>query len=184
MSTRYIKKVFGNDSQQAEPEVENDIEVGNEGKKLFNVYDLVSSFSINQFSIFNFYCIQLNDNSEKEVENESSEKEDPEESFTVSKAKSKGKKKRHKKQQHQQQQQNIESDAEESLDEIDKMVRQVNKLLGEPASNSSQQVEECQSKHFVSKSKEQILCVQHKNLNPYNELKRIFGSKTVQGEQK
>lgn len=38
--------------------------------------------------------------------------------------------------------------------------------------------------HAVTKSKEQALVVHHKHLNAYNELKRIFGSRTIQAEQK
>lgn len=67
-------------------------------------------------------------------------------------------------------------------DEIERSVLEVNKLLGEPLPSCSNQVLEPQ--WINQKSKENILIVQHKHLNPYNELKRIFGSKTVQAEQK
>lgn len=71
---------------------------------------------------------------------------------------------------------------EEDVDEIERTVREVNKLLGEPLpSCSSQNIDNLQ--WIEQKSKEDILLVQHKHLNPYNELKRIFGSKTVQAEQ-
>ena len=67
-------------------------------------------------------------------------------------------------------------------DEIERTVREVNKLLGEPMPSTSQENEDSTSS--VLKSKEEILTVQHRNLNPFNELKRIFGSKTVQAEEK
>lgn len=67
-------------------------------------------------------------------------------------------------------------------DEIERSVLEVNKLLGEPLPSCSNQVLEPQ--WINQKSKEDILTIQHKHLNPYNELKRIFGSKTVQAEQK
>lgn len=67
-------------------------------------------------------------------------------------------------------------------DEIERSILEVNKLLGEPLPSCSNQVLEPQ--WINQKSKEDTLIVQHKHLNPYNELKRIFGSKTVQAEQK
>ena len=69
-------------------------------------------------------------------------------------------------------------------DEIERTVRQVNKLLGEPMPSISQTTVDDSPFAFVAKTKEQTLCIQHKHLNPYNELKRIFGSKTVQAEKK
>lgn len=71
----------------------------------------------------------------------------------------------------------------DSEDEIERTVREVNKLLGEPTPSTSQVIVE-DSKSFVLKSKDEVLSVQHKHLNPINELKRIFGSKTVQAEEK
>lgn len=72
---------------------------------------------------------------------------------------------------------------EEEIDEIERTVREVNELLGEPLPGSSKQNSE-KPQWIVGKSKESILTVQHKHLNPYNELKRIFGSKTIQAEQR
>jgi hypothetical protein len=51
MSTRYIKKVFGNNiaSEQNENELENetnDVNFGRENQNLFNVFDVVSSLFI------------------------------------------------------------------------------------------------------------------------------------------
>lgn len=76
------------------------------------------------------------------------------------------------------QQHNVQYDE----DEIERSVWEVNKLLGEPLPSCSNQVLEPQ--WVDKKSKEDILIVQHKHLNPYNELKRIFGSKTVQAERR
>lgn len=73
-------------------------------------------------------------------------------------------------------------DVECDEDEIERSVWEVNKLLGEPLPSCSNQVLEPQ--WVNQKSKEDILTIQHKHLNPYNELKRIFGSKTVQAERK
>lgn len=46
----------------------------------------------------------------------------------------------------------------------------------------SNQVEE--PNQADKKSKEDVLTIQHKHLNPYNEMKKIFGSKTVQTDRK
>lgn len=69
------------------------------------------------------------------------------------------------------------------MDEIDRSVRQINKLLGEPAPSTSLGSSDDPQFSLVTKSKEQMLIVQHKHLNAYNELKRIFGSRTIQAEQ-
>lgn len=67
------------------------------------------------------------------------------------------------------------------IDEVERSVREVNKLLGEnyvpniaATSNNPQEKKVC---------RKNILSVQHKHLNPNNELKRIFGSKIIQNEQ-
>lgn len=65
---------------------------------------------------------------------------------------------------------------DDDIDEIDKTINEVNQLFGELLPNASTKSTES----FVTLTKESILNVQHKNLNPYNELKKIFGSKTVQ----
>lgn len=65
---------------------------------------------------------------------------------------------------------------------MERSVREVNKLLGENflPNVSSSVVEKPEKNVHVRKG---ILNVQHKNLNPNNELKRIFGSKIIQTEQ-
>lgn len=168
MSTRYMKKVYGSDlllpkDNENENEPENSIIV-NVKSKTFNVFDV------------------LNENSE------ASEKENEEEPVIEDnckeEAKRKKKKKRRRKLDNSKTQQPIESKEgeEEDIDEIEKTVREVNKLLGEPLPGCSSQVTD-NLQWIDKKSKEDTLSVQHKHLNPYNELKRIFGSKTVQAEQ-
>ena len=61
-------------------------------------------------------------------------------------------------------------------------MRQINKLLGEPTPSTSLGSGDSHI-YPVTKTKEQTLIVHHKHLNAYNELKRIFGSKTIQAEQ-
>lgn len=64
-------------------------------------------------------------------------------------------------------------------DEVERSVREVNEILGEmevvgqvhPADSSS------------SSLRKGVLNVEHRALNPNNELRRIFGSKILQTEQ-
>ncbi|XP_017794175.1 PREDICTED: transcription factor 25 isoform X3 [Habropoda laboriosa] len=166
MSTRYMKKVYGGDvlsekDSENENEMENSI-IGNVKSKAFNLFDV------------------LNQNSE--ISEKENEEEQVIEENCINEAKRKKRKKRRKKLDGSKAQQIIESKDKEDVDEIERTVREVNKLLGEPLPGcSSQSTYNLQWNE--EKSKENILLVQHKHLNPYNELKRIFGSKTVQAEQ-
>lgn len=71
------------------------------------------------------------------------------------------------------------------IDEVERSVREVNKLLGETdggggnAGHSS--AKDMDKAQIVRKG---ILNIQHRNLNSNNELKRIFGSRIFQTEQK
>ncbi|KAJ8951267.1 hypothetical protein NQ318_008170 [Aromia moschata] len=73
----------------------------------------------------------------------------------------------------------------EVIDEVERSVREVNRLLGE---NSPTYVSKVSTptnvKHDKSSHRKNILSVQHRHLNPNNELKRIFGSKIIQSEHK
>ncbi|KAJ8682073.1 hypothetical protein QAD02_017865 [Eretmocerus hayati] len=177
MSTRYLKKVYGSDSLDKNTEVDDqepiDVQVGCSKQKAFNVFDL------------------LNQNSENESEPDDAEPQEDDnqedESYNIE-SKSKKKRRRHKKT-HKQKNceevgrsaQNQDADNVEDLDEIDRTVRQINKLFGEPSPSTSQTDDS--KMYLLAKTKEQTLTVQHKHLNPYNELKRIFGSKTIQAEE-
>ncbi|XP_015171519.1 PREDICTED: transcription factor 25 [Polistes dominula] len=165
MSTRYMKKVFGGDeivdgNKENVSDVENSVN-DNFKSKAFNVFDV------------------LNDNSSSESET-INEKND-ETNSDIIKGKKK-KKKRRKPEIGKMQQQTRKPESEEDIDEIESLVREVNQLLGEPSPGSSKENSE-KPQWIVGKSKESILSVQHKHLNPFNELKRIFGSKTIQAEQ-
>ena len=161
-----MKKVYGGDvliekDSENESEVENSI-IGTVKSKTFNVFDL------------------LNENSEVE-ETEHEEQQVVEESCT-DEAKRKKRKKKRKKVEASKLPPSVESKELEDVDEIERTVREVNRLLGEPlAGCSSQSTNGVQ--WVEQKSKEDVLLVHHKHLNPYNELKKIFGSKTIQAEQ-
>lgn len=79
-----------------------------------------------------------------------------------------------------QQQYDIECDKE--VDEIERSIWEVHQLYSEPMPGCSNQ--DVKSKQVDKKSKEDVLTVQRKHLNPYNEMKKIFGSKTVQTDRK
>ncbi|KAI4488096.1 hypothetical protein M0804_004944 [Polistes exclamans] len=161
MSTRYMKKVFGGDeivdgNKENVSDVENSVN-DNFKSKSFNVFDV------------------LNDNSSSE--SETIDEKNDETNSDVVKGKKK-KKKRRKPEIGKMQQQTRKPESEE---EIESLVREVNQLLGEPSPSSSKENSE-KPQWIVGKSKESILSVKYKHLNPYNELMRIFGRKTIQME--
>lgn len=169
MSTRYMKKVYGGDVT-LENDDASDTEVlvtSNVKSKSFNVFDV------------------LNQNSDKDEDTDDRQKDENlvTNNTDYNDMKHRKRKKKHKKLENERVKNQQEHDAEcnENIDEIDRSVREVNKLLGEPLPGCSNQVLEAQ---WVDKiSKEDILTVQRKHLNPYNELKRIFGSKTIEAGQ-
>lgn len=124
---------------------------------------------------------QSSDNDEQDTSDKQEEDLDTNCNANCNDMKSRKKKKKRKKSENEKtrsQQHNVECDE----DEIERSIWEVNKLLGEPLPSCSNQVLEPQ--WVNKKSKEDILIIQHKHLNPYNELKRIFGSKTVQAERR
>ncbi|XP_071878102.1 nuclear localized protein 1 [Bombus fervidus] len=165
MSTRHIKKVYGSDvlfekNSENESEMENSI-IGDIKSKAFNFFDV------------------LNQNSE--INEEENKEEQAADENSIDETKRKKKKRRRKKLEGCKAQ--IVESKEENIDEIERTVREVNKLLGEPIPSCSFQSTD-NFQWNQQKSKENILLVQHKHLNSYNELKRMFGSKTVQAEHK
>lgn len=156
-----MKKVFGGDeivdgNKENVSDVENSVN-DNFKSKSFNVFDV------------------LNDNSSSE--SETIDEKNDETNSDVVKGKKK-KKKRRKPEIGKMQQQTRKPESEE---EIESLVREVNQLLGEPSPSSSKENSE-KPQWIVGKSKESILSVKYKHLNPYNELMRIFGRKTIQME--
>jgi len=131
-------------------------------------------------------CPQLNQNSDKDEDTD--DRQEDEDLVTnnadYDDTKRRKRKKKHKKLESERVKNQQEHDAEcnENVDEIERSVREVNKLLGEPLPGCSNQVLEAQWVDRISK--ENILTVQRKHLNPYNELKRIFGSKTIEAGQR
>lgn len=67
-------------------------------------------------------------------------------------------------------------------DEVERSVREVNELLGD--SGGAPVGSRIGNTSTAGSVKKGILNIEHRSLNPNNELKRIFGSKIVQNEQR
>ncbi|KAF7988381.1 hypothetical protein HCN44_000954 [Aphidius gifuensis] len=173
MSTRYLRKVYGNDlpveNHQDDDTSDNDVSITEKKTKNFNVFDL------------------LNDDSDTEKQEENNEVNVPSVSHQESSEDEtiKRKKKRKKKRKNDKQVQKVSSDIDdnddEEIDEIERSVREVNRLLGEPVPCSSKTSSNDTSNISL---KYKVLSVQHKYLNPQNELNRICGSKNNQSKQR
>ncbi|XP_015607556.1 transcription factor 25 [Cephus cinctus] len=173
MSTRYMKKVYG-----------GDVGLENNNENLSDTEIPITGVKPKQFNVFDL----LNQNSENEAkdDDDEGESENPVIDTTVSEVskRKKKKKKKHKKLDSSRVQQSSRRSSEnnEEVDEIERTVREVNKLLGEPTPGCSQDIV-VNELAMVPKAKENTLTIQHKHLNTFNELKRIFGTKTIQAEQ-
>lgn len=75
-----------------------------------------------------------------------------------------------------------EDNLEDDDDEVERSVREVNRILGE-APEAADASSSRQSAHKASSSVN-LLAVEPKNLNPENEMKKIFGSRVVNNENK
>ncbi|XP_018402780.1 PREDICTED: transcription factor 25 [Cyphomyrmex costatus] len=166
MSTRYMKKVYGDMT----------LETGND-----DTSDMEASVTSNKSKSFNVFDVLISD------EEDTGDWQENEELVTndvdYNDTKRRKKKKKHKKLESERLRSQQEHNAEcnENIDEIEQSIKEVNKLLGEPLPGCSTQV--LQAQWVDNISKENILIVQRKYLNPYNELKRLFGSKTVESGQ-
>ncbi|CAL4138361.1 unnamed protein product, partial [Meganyctiphanes norvegica] len=65
---------------------------------------------------------------------------------------------------------------ENDADDIDSIVREVNEISGEKIT------QEDKEKNIADRIVRTLLSVEHKHMNPQNEMKRIFGSRVVQAE--
>jgi len=82
---------------------------------------------------------------------------------------------------------NNKSSEDNLEDDVEKSVREVNRILGEvpnhPDANSKIDTEEDPALYQQSATTRGLLSIEHKNLNPENEMKRMFGSKVVMADQ-
>ncbi|XP_071957587.1 ribosome quality control complex subunit TCF25-like [Antedon mediterranea] len=122
----------------------------------------------------------VDDDIEEEEEKED-KKEDTEPKSTGA-VKKKRKKKKKKKANEKKEQRNEENNVDENPeDEIDASIREVNKILGPlPVTNGIMNTEEVP----VSIGTRSLLSIEHKHLNPDNEMRRIFGSQVVRSEHR
>lgn len=132
---------------------------------------------LNPHNHYNLF--QLNGDSDNEV----LEKEDDDDSLSPdpefsTPAPSKPKRKKKKKRKDKLKPEDPKEDSQDEIDEIDRSVREVNKLLGEPIAGTSKA-----ELKPAEKTKESMMAIEHKYLNPHNELKRICGSKILPGDQ-
>ncbi|XP_044763119.1 transcription factor 25 isoform X2 [Coccinella septempunctata] len=167
MSSRVLRKL------QAEKELveeisdtETDTPVGGTRKKQLNInrYDLLNQQSY----------------SESEVKEDDNETEAPMDVVEVNQELKRKKKKKKKKGKYVNTQRSSEENPD--IDEVERSVREVNKLLGETYDPNVSAV--ATSQKFEKINLKGVLHVQHKHLNANNELKRIFGSRIIQTEQK
>uniref|UniRef100_A0A1B0CVA6 Transcription factor 25 n=2 Tax=Lutzomyia longipalpis TaxID=7200 RepID=A0A1B0CVA6_LUTLO len=171
MSSRVLRKLHGEEALQLPEDQLSDVETeitGGTKKKLnINRYDLLNQQSPSESEV-------------KEDDNETEHASAASNAHTCEQAKKKKKRKKRKGgKQSSAQRRSSEDNAE--VDVITKTVREVDKLFGEayelPASPVAKSAVGCDS---AGKS---LLAVQHKNLNPSYEMKRMFGSRVVQAEQ-
>ncbi|KAK4877302.1 hypothetical protein RN001_009808 [Aquatica leii] len=171
MSSRVLRKLQGDNDLNEElsdidPESDLPVSGGARRKQLnINRYDLLNQQSLSESEV-------KEDDNETEVTN-AHDGDDNHESFKRRKKKKKKKSGKHS---------NIQRSSEDNadVDEVERSVREVNRLLGE---NYIPVVSSLRPEKTVQ-VKKSILNIQHKYLNPNNELKRIFGSKIIQSEHK
>ncbi|CAG9839620.1 unnamed protein product [Diabrotica balteata] len=171
MSSRVLRKLQGDKEKELAEEIsdtETDTPVsGGARRKQLNInrYDLLNQQSHSESEV-------------KEDDNETEAAKSCEGEHHEIKRKKKKKKKKSGK--HTNTQRSSEDNAD--VDEVEKSLREVNKILGENYASKASTVPNV--KHEKVNFKKNTLSVQHKHLNPNNELKRIFGSKIVQCDHK
>ncbi|XP_057655080.1 transcription factor 25 [Diorhabda carinulata] len=171
MSSRVLRKLQGDKEKELQEEVsdtETDTPVsGGARRKQLNInrYDLLNQQSHSESEV-------------KEDDNETEAAKSCEgEHHEIKKKKKKKKKKSGK---HTNAQRSSEDNAD--VDEVEKSLREVNRILGEDYTSHTAPIS--QLKHDRTNVRKNILSIQHKHLNPNNELKRIFGPKIVQSDHK
>ncbi|KAJ8302412.1 hypothetical protein KUTeg_018808 [Tegillarca granosa] len=134
---------------------------------------------LNPFELLDNEENDMEDLKEHEQEDVMEETQQNEKKTTNSKKKKKKKKKKNKDATFEE-----TRNIEEGEDEIDASIREVNRILqssGLPTTTANE-TELLQSTSPVTMNMRALLNVEHKNLNPDNEMKRIFGSRVVQAE--
>ncbi|XP_076272258.1 nuclear localized protein 1 [Rhynchophorus ferrugineus] len=174
MSSRVLRKLQG--------DKEKDL-IDNENISDMDIDTPVGGARRKQLNINRYDLLNQQSHSESEVKEDDNETEAAKscEGENIHESVKKKRRKRKKKSGKQPNHRSSEDNAD--IDEVERSVREVNRLLGE---NVSPKVATPinQKGHERGTYKKTILSVQHKHLNPSNELKRIFGSKIIQAEHK
>lgn len=208
MSSRVLRKLQGDKEKElvddiSDTETDTPISGGARRKQLNNNrYYLVNLLQNSNIITYKWFVFQLNQQSHsesevKEDDNETEAAKSCEGEASHESIKRKKKKKKKKSGKHVSTQRSSEDNADVSglicfikhifivifsqIDEIERSVREVNRLLGEnhlPKVSTPPIIKQDKSSY-----KKNILSIQHKHLNPNNELKRIFGSKIIPTEQ-
>ncbi|XP_071443869.1 ribosome quality control complex subunit TCF25 [Hetaerina americana] len=174
MSSRVLRKLQGDQDLgrvlgvDGNSDVETDVTGSSERKKSLNVnrYDLLNQQSLSESEV-------------KEDDDHETESKDTKDGIGDRDSSRRKKKKKKKKSAKSLSCRRSSEDIE--CDEVERSVREVNKILGEtPSSNNYSSTD---GKPASSKKFSGILSVEHRNLNPNIEMKRIFGSKVIQTEQ-
>lgn len=180
MSSRVLRKLHG-DKDLGLPGVagaaDGDSDGGSDSTVTFT-RETKKNLNVNPFDL-------LNDQSNSPSGSEGQDEENHETEASIAQAderdqetgarKKKKKKKKSNKQHHnaRSSEDNIEDD------EVERSVKEVNRILGEAAPIPSTHNERL---HAGTSNRKCSLGVEHKHLNPNNELKRMFGSKLIQSE--
>nr|CAI5846834.1 unnamed protein product [Callosobruchus analis] len=174
MSSRVLRKLQGDKDKElvdevSDTETDTPVSSGAKRKQLnINRYDLLNQQSHSESEV------KEDDNETEAAKScEGGEREQHD-------LKRKKKKKKKKSGKHANTQRSSEDNAD--IDEVERSVREVNRLLGE--SYASKVSTSTTIKPDKLAHRKNILSIQHKHLNPNNELKRIFGSKIIQTEHK
>lgn len=171
MSSRVLRKLQRETEKElGENEVGSDLEleppIGGARKKQLN---------INRYALLNEQSHSESEVKEDDNETEANKSYSGEVQESIKKRRKKRKKKSGK-----QSSTHRSSEDNTELDEVERSLKEVNRLLGSPhiALTTSQKRQD------GSTHRKTVLSIQHRHLNPNNELKRIFGSKVIQGEHK
>ncbi|KAG8224133.1 hypothetical protein J437_LFUL001827 [Ladona fulva] len=175
MSSRVLRKLQGEQDisnvlgVEGNSDGEADVTSSSVRKKPLNVnrYDLLNQQSLSESEV-------------KEDDDHETETKDAKDSLGEDRASSRRKKKKKKKKSVKSLSCRRSSEDIE-VDEVERSVREVNKMLGETPSSQNYLGNEVNA--AMQKKLTGILSIEHRNLNPNIEMKRIFGSKVVQSEQ-
>uniref|UniRef100_A0A336KKI3 CSON009574 protein n=1 Tax=Culicoides sonorensis TaxID=179676 RepID=A0A336KKI3_CULSO len=174
MSSRVLKKLV----KIKEPTAADQLEVDDLESDSDLVIPTKKQLNINRYDLLN----QASPSESEIKEDDDTERGDSYNFYNAEQAKKKKKKRKTKKRTGRYlsaSQRKSSEDNADAEDDISRTVREVDKLFGTETAEQN-------AESFVSKDglpSKSLLMVQHKNLNPATEMKRMFGNRVVQAEQ-